>query len=579
MGLDEMSIEGQLERTYTARGLERFQMEIWHEELNKYQLIKGNTESEVLEKVDAKCAQWDEMWDKRSIIEERKLNIQRNKEIAKKRTKKVKNKIAKLNNILKYRKNVVLRDLFFKKSFSIPPPEEPILSLYPERPIYPIEPMKNDIKYDIKLTFFEKYIHSLKMKRIKEKKKLFRDDHLEWKLKKERMIYDYTNEMDCIKKLNNQLIDNYNKDMKKWKRRSSNYNLRKNRYNRYIKNVYQGYINKNEESIEKYIYLILKECKYPEVFPENIKLSFNKNNSILIIETDLPNIDKIPKTIQVKYIQNIDEFNEIKMSFNELNIFYNNIIYQIPFRIMYEVYSSDIIKIINSIVVNGYVSSIDHATGKKIHPCIISIQTSRNDFTKVNLNRIIPKECFKKFKGVGSSKLHTITPIPPIINISKSDKRFVNGYNVESFLEDGDNIAAMDWHDFENLIRELFQKEFSKYDGEVKVTRSSRDGGVDAVAFDNDPIRGGKIVIQAKRYTNTVEVSAVRDLYGTVINEGATKGILITTADYGPDAYTFAKDKPISLLNGGHLLHMLRDHGHTVKIDLKEAKEILSEND
>lgn len=57
----------------------------------------------------------------------------------------------------------------------------------------------------------------------------------------------------------------------------------------------------------------------------------------------------------------------------------------------------------------------------------------------------------------------------------------------------------------------------------MKVTRASKDGGVDAVLIDPDPVRGGKIVIQAKRYTNTVGVSAVRDLYGTVEHEGAMK--------------------------------------------------------
>jgi hypothetical protein len=88
--------------------------------------------------------------------------------------------------------------------------------------------------------------------------------------------------------------------------------------------------------------------------------------------------------------------------------------------------------------------------------------------------------------------------------------------------------------------------------GEVKVTRASRDGGVDAIAFDPDPIRGGKIVIQAKRYTNTVELSAVRDLYGTVVNEGAMKGILVTTSSFGPGAYAFARDKPLTLLAGGN---------------------------
>jgi restriction system protein len=135
----------------------------------------------------------------------------------------------------------------------------------------------------------------------------------------------------------------------------------------------------------------------------------------------------------------------------------------------------------------------------------------------------------------------------------------------------------MDWEDFEHLIREIFQKEFSSSGGEVKVTQASRDGGVDAIAFDPDPIRGGKIVIQAKRYSYTVGVSAVRDLYGTVMNEGASKGILVTTSDYGPDAYEFANGKPLTLLSGSNLLHLLGRHGVSAHINLTEARQAARE--
>ncbi|DAB37317.1 MAG TPA: restriction endonuclease, partial [Sulfurospirillum cavolei] len=178
-------------------------------------------------------------------------------------------------------------------------------------------------------------------------------------------------------------------------------------------------------------------------------------------------------------------------------------------------------------------------------------------------------------KGVASTKLSSITPIQPILQISRNDRRFVESYDVAHTIDTATNLAAMDWEDFEHLIREVFEKEFQNNGGEVKVTQASRDGGVDAIAFDPDPIRGGKIVIQAKRYTNTVSVSAVRDLYGTVMNEGATKGILVSTADYGPDAYQFALGKPLTLLNGANLLSLLEKHGHHAKIDLKEAKKIL----
>jgi restriction system protein len=55
--------------------------------------------------------------------------------------------------------------------------------------------------------------------------------------------------------------------------------------------------------------------------------------------------------------------------------------------------------------------------------------------------------------------------------------------------------------------------------------------------------------------------------------------ILITTADYGPDAYEFAKGKPLTLFNGSNLLHLLEKHGYKAKIDLREAKYILAERE
>ena len=157
--------------------------------------------------------------------------------------------------------------------------------------------------------------------------------------------------------------------------------------------------------------------------------------------------------------------------------------------------------------------------------------------------------------------------IAPIMELNRTDARFVSSRDVTGSLDESVNLATMDWEDFEHLTREIFEAEFRSDGGEVKVTQSSRDGGVDAIAFDPDPIRGGKIVVQAIRYTNTAGVAAVRDLYGTVMNEGATKGILVTTSDYGPDAYRFAKDKPLTLMNGSNLLHLLEKHGHRAHID------------
>ncbi|HEX4080265.1 MAG TPA: restriction endonuclease [Rhizomicrobium sp.] len=199
---------------------------------------------------------------------------------------------------------------------------------------------------------------------------------------------------------------------------------------------------------------------------------------------------------------------------------------------------------------------------------------TRTDFKAINLNAVDPKACFRSLKGVGSSKLAGMAPVVPILRLNRSDDRFVAARDTISAVSELTNVAAISWEEFEYLVRDIFEKEFSKNGGEVKITRASRDHGVDAVAFDPDPIRGGKIVIQAKRYTNVVGVSAVRDLYGTLINDGANRGILVTTSQYGPDSYDFAKDKPITLLDGGNLLTLLDRHGHKARIDLAAAKRL-----
>src|SRR6185437_15782009 len=103
---------------------------------------------------------------------------------------------------------------------------------------------------------------------------------------------------------------------------------------------------------------------------------------------------------------------------------------------------------------------------------------------------------------------------------------------------------------------------------QTRLTQASRDGGVDCVAYDPRPIFGGKVVIQAKRYQHTVGVSAVRDLFGTVQNEGASKGILVTTSGYGRAAFEFAIGKPLELLDGSNLLYLLAEHaGMEARID------------
>ena len=244
-------------------------------------------------------------------------------------------------------------------------------------------------------------------------------------------------------------------------------------------------------------------------------------------------------------------------------------------RLAAEIIRLDIENIVTGVAINGWADYIDHATGKNYRAFCASFFATKQQLENLDLSALDPVVAFRALKGVsGNTNSGSLIPITPIMQLNTSDPRFIDTKNILGNIQEGENLALIDWDDFEHLCGELFERAFAESGAQVKVTQASRDQGVDAVIFDPDPLRGGKIIVQAKRYKNTVDVSAVRDLYGAVLNEGAIKGILVTTSHFGPDAYAFSRDKPLTLFNGRELLGLLDKHGYKFRIDLAEAKRL-----
>lgn len=412
--------------------------------------------------------------------------------------------------------------------------------------------------------------HNIKCQQIKTRNQQKLKDISEQQLKQQQDSYEQKIAIEQEK---------YNQALEVWEKEQESFYKDREKLNTTVDLIKQHYTQHAPKAILTYCTKVLSHSVYPNNFPKIYELDFNPETKTLVVDYSLPLIKHLPKIKEVKYLKTNNSHVDILFTEAEINKLYENLLYQITLRTIYELYSIDFAEAILHIIFNGWIKSINKKTGNEETTCILSISVARKEFMNINLANVDVKLCFKSLKGIGGSKLRDLTPVAPLLTISRKDKRFVPSYEIAHTLNSDHNLAAMDWEDFEHLIRELFEKEFSQVGTKVRVTQASRDGGVDAIIFDPDPIRGGKIIIQAKRYTNVVSVSAVRDLYGTIMNEGATKGILVTTAEFGPDSYEFAKGKPISLLNGNNLLHLLDKHGYKAKINLEEAKKILVEQE
>ena len=123
-------------------------------------------------------------------------------------------------------------------------------------------------------------------------------------------------------------------------------------------------------------------------------------------------------------------------------------------------------------------------------------------------------------------------------------------------------VAAIDrrllWHTSANpeFLLYLTPRQFEEFVAEllqelgfaVELTARTRDGGFDIAAISNSVI-GVRHLIECKRFapTRAVGVSVVRELHGTVLHEGASKGVIVTTGRFSRDAQHLLNQHPWTL--------------------------------
>jgi restriction system protein len=113
-------------------------------------------------------------------------------------------------------------------------------------------------------------------------------------------------------------------------------------------------------------------------------------------------------------------------------------------------------------------------------------------------------------------------------------------------------MQALTPSEFEAYVAE---RVFARQGYAVINTPDVKDGGIDILVRDH---WGRLAVVQCKRYNSTVGVSTVRDLFGTMIDAGATRAYLAASGRISDAAHKWTADKPIELLDGQQLVQLAK---------------------
>ena len=565
---------GKVQPRYTARGLlSSFSIELWHDGLNEHREIKSADPGLLEHKVNAVLAKWAEKWASKQL----QMESHASAEAADAQTDKAQAVLAECKQLLQQTLNIDDRVDWEALKVHAPfvwdierssvlryraPANEPV-------GIVPVKlPTAPDSKaYRPRLQWYHSFLPWLR-------KKLEQDAANRHGL----AIAAFDRIMAKASLAERSRASLLEQQRSAYAQAKTAYDEEQQLADARVDELRRGWQSKEAESITEHADLVLGASQYPSWLKTDYALAYSADAGMLVVDYRLPAPAELPTLERVTYVKVRNE--KVEKHLNEIRSkkMYDSVCYQISLRTLHELFEADEVDALNGITFNGWVEAVNPATGILERSCILSVQAIKAEFLAFDLSKVEPKACFKLLKGVAASSLAGLAAVRPILRLATDDSRFIAAREVAGNLDESVNLAAMPWEDFEHLVRELFAEVFSGNGAEVHVTQASRDGGVDAIALDPDPIKGGKTVIQAKRYTATVGVSAVRDLYGTVMNEGANRGILVTTSDFGPDAYRFAQGKPLTLLSGSNLLSLLADHGHRARINLAEARQAFTES-
>jgi restriction system protein len=322
------------------------------------------------------------------------------------------------------------------------------------------------------------------------------------------------------------------------------------------------------DAVEEYFAEVLALSEYPDGVPHDYQVAYRQEPRELVVEYRLPPAEVIPRERDFRYVKTRGEIEQLPRPAKEIKDLYASVIDQIALRTIWECFAvPEGHDLVDAVVFNGIVPATNRATGQAEELHLISAPASRDTFADLVLDQLDPASCLKYLKAIVSPHPYDLEPVEPVIQFEQAKYRFADPVDALAGIDSRPDLLKMDWYKFENLIRQLFEA----MGLEVHVTQSSRDEGIDAVAYNKtDIVHQAEILIQAKRYSNCVPTNDVRALAGSVEEKRATAGVLVTSAWVSAETKAFAaRNNRLRIIEGGELKHLLAEHlALDVRIDL-----------
>jgi hypothetical protein len=166
-----------------------------------------------------------------------------------------------------------------------------------------------------------------------------------------------------IEKTRDLVVTQYAARLAAWAERKRKFLDAQEEQNTIIDRLTECYQSGQPQAVEQYVQFMLQRTKYPGCLPKEFRLSLIAESGVMVVDYRLPALSNLPTLKQTRYAVSRDAFEDVHHRPNEINALYDDLVYQICLRTIFEIYQGDTITAIKAVTFNGWVEFTDPATG------------------------------------------------------------------------------------------------------------------------------------------------------------------------------------------------------------------------
>ena len=217
------------------------------------------------------------------------------------------------------------------------------------------------------------------------------------------------------------------------------------------------YLAGDPKGITEYIELTLTAMQLGTDSPK-ARVVYLPESRQLVVEYELPADDIVPKAKSYRYVKSQDKVVETSRPASQVNGLYSSAIARLTLLCLARIFQVDTKRHVDVAVFNGVRDAIDRRTGKPTRPCLITVRTTRDAFTDIDLDQVDPVACLKYLHAGISTSPTELAPVRPVLEFSMVDPRFITETDTLGALDDRPNLMELTSQQFESLIQNLFEK-------------------------------------------------------------------------------------------------------------------------